>query len=506
MPGSLLRRRLAVVLFCAAAVPLVLLAQGPPSATADVQSQLADLLFADGRYREAADAYRRVLSAPDTALASRAGTKLVLSLLRVGDFRSAATVSADLRRSYPDDAHVAAVRGDSLWASGLFEEAEAAYEQALERDPAEARGRNGRARSLAGRSRLEEAIAEASETVRLDPREPEFRHTIGSISLRMHRYADAAAAFNDYLNLLPNKDRSDLAMWTRSQIRFLRSFDGQVPIDLGEQPPDRVWTVPVQIRGDKVMVRARVNGAWEDFVLDTGAEHTVVSRDLARRRHIGAVTVLQTAGVGDTGLRDLEIGRVETLQVGDLVVRNLPCLIKNPPLTQLPGNEPESFSPLALGLSMRLDYARRVLTMGRTLPPAEYDTTLPLRMQRLAMIRGTVNGKHPATFVVDTGGEVISISDSTAGLLQNTFRRIPLKVYGSSGWDKDAFLMPNVDLEFSSTVRFQRIPVVVLNLRAPSALLGFEVGGILGHKFLSKYRVTIDMQHSVVGLENVPSS
>jgi hypothetical protein len=122
------------------------------------------------------------------------------------------------------------------------------------------------------------------------------------------------------------------------------------------------------------------------------------------------------------------------------------------------------------------------------------------------MIRGTVNGKHPATFVVDTGGEVISISDSTAGLLQNTFRRIPLKVYGSSGWDKDAFLMPNVDLEFSSTVRFQRIPVVVLNLRAPSALLGFEVGGILGHKFLSKYRLTIDMQHSVVGLENVPSS
>jgi hypothetical protein len=95
---------------------------------------------------------------------------------------------------------------------------------------------------------------------------------------------------------------------------------------------------------------------------------------------------------------------------------------------------------------------------------------------------------------------VISISDSTAGLLDNPFRRIPLKVYGSSGWDKDAFLMPNVDLEFSG-IRFRRIPVVVLNLRAPSELLGFEVGGILGHKFLSRYRVTIDMVRSVVGLE-----
>ena len=35
----------------------------------------------------------------------------------------------------------------------------------------------------------------------------------------------------------------------------------------------------------------------------------------------------------------------------------------------------------------------------------------------------------------------------------NPDRRIPLKVYGTSGWDKDAFLMPNVDLEFNS-IRF----------------------------------------------------
>ena len=60
--------------------------------------------------------------------------------------------------------------------------------------------------------------------------------------------------------------------------------------------------------------------------------------------------------------------------------------------------------------------------------------------------------------------------------------------------------MPDVDLEFS-TIRFSRIPVVVLNLRAPSALLGFQLGGIVGHRFLSKYLVTIDMDRSVVGLD-----
>jgi predicted aspartyl protease len=168
----------------------------------------------------------------------------------------------------------------------------------------------------------------------------------------------------------------------------------------------------------------------------------------------------------------------------------------------LPGREPESFSPLALGLSMRIDYARRELIMARDLTSQHYDAELPLRMHRLAMVVGRVNGTHTATFVVDTGGEVISISQSTAGLIQpaTAARRIPLKVYGTSGWDKDAFLLPNVDLEFSS-IRFNRIPVVVLNLKAPSTLLGFQLGGIVGHRFLSKYQVSIDLNRSIVGLD-----
>jgi hypothetical protein len=180
----------------------------------------------------------------------------------------------------------------------------------------------------------------------------------------------------------------------------------------------------------------------------------------------------------------------------------VPCLIKNPPLGDLPAREVDSFSPLALGLSMRLDYRTRQLVMTRALPETQYVTELPLRLYRLATVRGAVNGQ-PAPFVVDTGGEAISISQSAAGqaAMPGGYRRIPLKVYGSSGWDKDAFLMPGVDLQFD-TIRFSRIPVVVLNLKAPSTLLGYQLGGIVGHKFLSRYRVSIDLQKSIVGLDS----
>jgi predicted aspartyl protease/Flp pilus assembly protein TadD len=487
------------VLAASALATAVLAAQEPSFTQADIQVQLGDLLLAEGRYAEAADSFRRALSSE--TLGGRAGVGLVVSALRLGEFDSAYKTAVALRQRYPRAADVAAIHGDALWAYGLFDAAEAAYEAAAA-DGGEARARHGRARSLAARSRLEDAIAEAQEALRLNPRLADFHYTVAAIYAQMHRFDEAALALRSYVNLLPNRDVSDKAAWARAEIRFLESFNGRRPFDFGPSDPNDVWRVPIRIDGDKVLVRAKVNGGGnQNFILDTGAERMVISREVARRRGVNPITYIQTAGVGEVGLRGLEIGRLNTLQIGDLTIRNVPCLIKNPPLSGLPGREPESLSPLAFGLSMRIDYARRELIMSRQLPSEQYGTELPLRMHRLAMVVGRVNGTHTATFVVDTGGEVISISQSTAGLIepQPAARRIPLRVYGTSGWDKGAFLMPNVDLEFSS-IRFDRIPVVVLNLKAPSTLLGFQLGGIVGHRFLSKYRVSIDLNRSVVGL------
>jgi len=494
-------KRFILIAACAVAVRVALVAQ-PQSAVADVQVQLGDLLFAEGRYADAGDAYRRAVDSDEPTLSARAGAGLVLALLRTGDFQGAFEVASRLGQVHPANPLISAMRGDALWSMGRFEEAEHAYEAALASDPVQPRARHGRARSVAARNRLPEALAEAQEASRLNPREAEFHHTLGSIHERLRQFDEAAAALASYIDLLPNKDRSEKAAWARAEIRFLQSFKDRTPFDIEAPPPSGVWTIPIRIQGDKVTVLGKVNGGTQEFVLDTGAERTIISLDVARRRGVMPITSMQTAGIGAMGLRGLDVGRIDTLEIGELKIRNVPCLIKNPPLGGLPTREPESFSPLALGLSMRVDYQRRQLTMGRSLQPGDYANELPLRMYRLALVRGTVNGSLPATFVVDTGGELISISDATAVQIQPTipFRRIPLRVYGTSGWDKDAFLMPDVDLEFNS-IRFTRIPVVVLNLRAPSALLGFQLGGIVGHRFLSKYRVTIDMERSVVGLE-----
>jgi hypothetical protein len=208
------------------------------------------------------------------------------------------------------------------------------------------------------------------------------------------------------------------------------------------------------------------------------------------------ITYTLSAGVGEVGLRGLQLGRIDELEIGTLKLHNVPTLIKAPPLRGVPKKETESFSPMAFGLSMIIDYGTRKLTIGRSLPEEAADIKMGLRHHRLSMVRGVINNSRPTYFVVDTGGEVISISTSTAESLNVSMpRKIGLKVYGTSGWDRDAFLMPGVNLKFDE-IAYPNFSVVVLNLRAPSVLLGFDVGGIVGHKFLSPYRVALDLPRS----------
>ncbi len=488
-----------------AAATFVIHADTPPNHTPDIQLQLGRLFFEDGRYGDSLEAYQKALTISGAIRLREARSGVIQSALRVAAFDVARREADKLLKAWPQDPQAMSLFADALWASGLFEEAETKYRDALALAPDQARGHHGVARSLLARSQLDGAMNEAQAALGLSPRDLEIHHTTGTIYERMHKYEEAAAAFNNYVNLLPNKDRSDKAAWSRAEIRFLRSFGQKVPFEMSAGGENVLHTVPFRLVNDKVVIRAKLNDApGQDFIVDTGSENTVVSRQTAQRLGITPITYTLSAGVGEVGLRGLQLARIDSFEVGTLKLRNVPCLIKNPPLRDIPVRESESFSPLALGFSMTIDYKTRELTIGRHLVPEPADFELPLRLYRLATVRGVVDLEHQANFVIDTGGEVISISQATASALGKPEggRKIKLQVYGTSGWDRDAFLLPGVDLAFAA-IHYKNFPVVVLNLNAPSALLGFQLGGIVGHKFLSKYRVGIDLEKSVLRLKEV---
>jgi len=489
------------------AVPLLMRADAPfESGAAETQLRLGNLLAAQGRYVEAFNAYARLLIVNDPAVLVPARKGVVRTGLRTGNLGVAVEQAGFLMQGSPLDPEVLGLYGDAMWATGLFGEAESAYRESAAIDPRHARARRGIARALTGKSRLTEALGEAAMAAALAPGDAEVHQTLGYVHERLRNYREAAREFSTVLELLPPRDFGLQASMLRSQVAYLRSFGKKRPYEI-KQPRDvRFHVVPFrEVRG-KIVIPVRLNGSGPvEMVVDTGAEQTVLSRRSAQRYGVKALVSTLTAGVGEIGLRGVETGTLESLEIGALRVNNVPCLIKNPPLAAIPTREDDSISPPALGLSMRIDYGRRVMVIGTSLPedgPA--DVEMPLYNNRLVTVRGLLNDAQAANFLVDTGGEVISISSSTARSLTRppAGRLIPLKVYGVSGWDPTAYLLPGIDLAFHD-IRFTNFSVVVLDLEAPSLLLGYQLGGIVGHAFLSKYRVDIDLERSVLRLKRL---
>jgi len=67
----------------------------------------------------------------------------------------------------------------------------------------------------------------------------------------------------------------------------------------------------------------------------------VFTRTTAQRLGVTPVTYTLSAGVGRVGLRGLQLARIDSLELGSLKLRNIPCLIKNPPLRDIPVKETE---------------------------------------------------------------------------------------------------------------------------------------------------------------------
>ena len=137
------------------------------------------------------------------------GPGTVRSALRIAEFRVAETTPTRCEPYLQTIPKRWRCAGDSLWASGRFDEAEAAFREALDRDPDQPRGRNGLAKALASRNQLEAALAEAEAGLRAAPDDAEIHHTRGYVLERLRRYDEAASEYQTQLSLMSPGDRGD---------------------------------------------------------------------------------------------------------------------------------------------------------------------------------------------------------------------------------------------------------------------------------------------------------
>jgi tetratricopeptide (TPR) repeat protein len=467
-------------------------------AEAATQYDRANQYFAAARYEDAYKQYNKVFSGAEGDLVVNALKGMIRTALRLSSFQIARQ-EAEALKLRSDDADALTLYGDSLWGGGLFDEAERAYQAARDKFPDSPRARFGVARTLAARGRLDDALKEAQAALTGAPADPDILVLGAEVYERLFRYEDAIPLYAQYVSLLPRRVRSESEI-AGTKIRLLQNFKGRQPMAMGDDKPH---TVPFTVRDKKVVVAGKLNGVDVEFVLDTGADRTAVTGRTADRAGIRAVVETLITGVGAPGARKLSIGRADSISIGDVSIHDVPVSIRR---ENMPNTQPwqnEALSPASLGLSVVVDYKTHQLTFGRQVPVEAADFSMPLRVYRLPVVRGLVNAKYPASFVVDTGGEMLSISkDMATQLAMRPARHIGLQVWGVMGADRDAFVLPGVDLNFDR-IEYQRFAVAVLNLRAPSVLLGFQLGGILGYTFLSEYNVAMDFARGELRLRKL---
>ena len=476
--------------------------------SADVLVREADSMMSRLQYEDALQSYRAAQNASDVTMRVRAGAGVMHAMLKLGQFADAERQGAEVAARDPQQAGAVGVYGDALWSAGLFTEAEACYDAALKLDPDNPIALHGHGRSLAAQWRPTEALADVTRAIAADPRQPSYHYTLAMIYEEQHDFKRAADTLAKYLLLLPSRDESDLTKWAQTREQFLRGFGTRVPYEMVNNK-DEIITIPYRMDDGRLLVDGVVNGRTPvSFALDTGTDQTILTPGIASKASVAPAATLQSAGVGviGYGFRGLEIARINDLQIGKLHMRNVPTVIKSPSLVGLPRPEGAAFSPLALGYSVVVDPRKRMLTLSRKLPEASYATRLPLRMQRLPMVRARINGDTSATLAIDTAGDGTALSRHVARLVDPTTSpgdRVRARVFGSAGWDPTAFLLPFVNIELASGVGLSDRSIVVLNLDAPSGLLGFNLGGILGQDFLQHYVVSLDMTKREFGLSPI---
>ena len=346
---------------------------------------------------------------------------VIQSALRVAEFESAREEAEKLIRESPRAPESLALYGDALWASGLFEQAEAKYQEALAGTPELARGLHGMARSLAARSQLEPAMVQAQAALRLAPRDLEIHHTVGAIYERSHKFEEAAAAYTNYVNLLPNKDTSYKASWSRNEIRFLRSFGATRAVRGGARHGREAVHDPVQAgerqggRPGQSERRARTGLRRGHGVGEHG--HHAADRAAPRRPadHADAQRGRRRRRASRPAARADRLAGDRRVQDAQRPVPHQESAARAPRPADARNREPVAAGARLLDDDRLQDQADHAGQAAFPLEPADFE--LPLRLHRLATVQGTIDGSRHANFIIDTGGEVISISQASANAL-----------------------------------------------------------------------------------------
>ena len=214
--------------------------------------------------------------------------------------------------------------GDTLYREGRFDEAEAAFLNTLELDPQNPAVLEKLGLIALWRNDTEEAESYFEDALSHTPWYRDFwplntnlKYHLGMTYLRQDRFADLAQLFDEARGPVALGPLRDLDAFGRQ----MALFENEPPYAIegpDEARIDFVTTDPLPV------IEVSVNGSEPlDFIIDTGGMEVILDNDLAEQ--IGAQMAGSITGSYGGGKKaETGLGRIDSLTMGEFVVRNVP--------------------------------------------------------------------------------------------------------------------------------------------------------------------------------------
>lgn len=388
-------------------------------------------------------------------------------------------------------------QGDELFRGGQFAEAEGAYAKAaaLDEQNLQAVLRLGEIALLGNR------FAEAEERLRratkLGPSEKRPKELLAEMLYRQDRFEEAAAALRREVG--PDAVAEKLASF-----KGLRPYETSG--DVASTEVKFVQTDPLPV------IRARINGGDEVYLLiDTGAAELYLDPEFAGK--IGVARFGETTGTYAGGKQaPTGHGRVESLQLGEFTIRNLPVLLL--PTHRLPFRPSDGQIDGILGTSVlyhffpTLDYPGGKLILRRktdkaraTLEAIATSTNthvIPFWMagSHFMVAWGRINESEPCLLFADTGlaGGGLTLHESAIKAAGIDLTGLPsFEGMGGGGPVKvTPFTVKRVS--FGDAVQTDITGMAGAIPPSGEYQHGFRIGGIISHGFFHAYALTFDFE------------
>jgi predicted aspartyl protease len=249
---------------------------------------------------------------------------------------------------------------------------------------------------------------------------------------------------------------------------------------------DNRWQLPFQLYHDHLVIVKGAIGPLEalDFMIDTGASHTLLDVKIARKlglRLVGSVRL--------EGLKDGEAWEVTVpeLRLGPLRVESARMLAADLSFASWSGTSLEGIVGLDVlrVSSFSFDYAARRMAFG---PVEESTSAVPFQSVSPLLTVDLTVGRSVARVVVDTGAPRLTLFPNR---MQSRLPGFLLKgattAHGPGGTSQLR------DVELASVrlgpTEWLRVPALLAEVSAPS----FHVDGVLGPRSLPVRRVSFDL-------------